>query len=269
MSNTSLKIEDYKLATFYIQDAKTENIKAEILSKSNTPATEAFLKVTPFILDLSQCSNLSDFNYKEVSEYTKGRGFTLVGIAGTISEEAFSSLKGCDSIPLIVSRMVSKTTVTPQSSQTIKQDAIKTEIAVKENTSEEKKQTDSKTTADDASSTPLPTGELTQIHTGNVRSGNQIYAKDKSLVVIGNVSDGANVIADDSIYIFGTAKGTIVANAKQDSNKKVIVYCKNLQAQIVSISGIYKTYEDLDPSIIGQAVIIEVENNTLRFTKQV
>ena len=57
------------------------------------------------------------------------------------------------------------------------------------------------------------------------------------------------------------------AGARPD--RAVIVYCKNLQAQIVSISGIYKTYEDLDPSIIGQAVIIEVENNTLRFTKQV
>jgi septum site-determining protein MinC len=269
MSNTSFKIEDYKLATFYIQDAKTENIKAEILSKSNTPATEAFLKVSPFVLDLSQCSNLSDFDYKEVSEYTKGRGFTLVGIAGTISEEAFSSLKDCDSIPLIVSRMASKPTVTQQSNQTVEQDTPKAEVTEKENCSEEKKQTDSKPIADATSTTPLPTGEQTQIHTVNVRSGNQIYAKDKSLVVIGNVSDGANVIADDSIYIFGTAKGTIVANAKQDSNKKVIVYCKNLQAQIVSISGIYKTYEDLDPSVIGQPVIIEVENNTLRFTKQV
>lgn len=269
MSNTSFKIEDYKLATFYIQDAKTENIKAEILNKSNSPATEAFLKVSPFVLDLSQCSNLSDFDYKEVSEYTKGRGFTLVGIAGTISEEAFASLKDCDSIPLIVSRMVSKPTVAQQSNQTVEQDTPKAEVTEKEKCSEEKKQTDSKPIADNTSTTPLPTGEQTQIHTGNVRSGNQIYAKDKSLVVIGNVSDGANVIADDSIYIFGTAKGTIVANAKQDSNKKVIVYCKNLQAQIVSISGIYKTYEDLDPSVIGQPVIIEVENNTLRFTKQV
>jgi septum site-determining protein MinD len=49
---------------------------------------------------------------------------------------------------------------------------------------------------------------------GPVRSGQQIYAAGTSLVVLGSVSPGAEVIADDSIHVYGALRGRAIAGAK-------------------------------------------------------
>ena len=53
-----------------------------------------------------------------------------------------------------------------------------------------------------------------KVHVGPVRSGQQLYAAGTSLVVLGSVSPGAEVIADDSIHIYGTLRGRAIAGAK-------------------------------------------------------
>ena len=54
-------------------------------------------------------------------------------------------------------------------------------------------------------------GVSSQVHIGAVRSGQQIYAQGRSLVVIGNVNSGAEVMADGDVYVFGRLMGRAVA----------------------------------------------------------
>ena len=49
--------------------------------------------------------------------------------------------------------------------------------------------------------------EASKVHVGPVRSGQQIHAAGTSLVVLGSVSPGAEVIADDSIHVYGALRG--------------------------------------------------------------
>ena len=115
---------------------------------------------------------------------------------------------------------------------------------------------------------PVPenNGEVTMIYTGNVRSGNSLYAKNKSLTVIGNVGDGAEIAADDCITVFGSARGRICAGGPK--NTKSIIYCHDFRPQLVSIAGIYSTIENMPQDVIGHKVLVTLKNNKLEYKIQ-
>jgi len=77
----------------------------------------------------------------------------------------------------------------------------------------------------------------------NLRSGQQIYAKDSDLVIIGSVSNGAEIIADGSIHIYGTLRGRAIAGAS--GRDDVSIFSRKLQAELVSINGHYWTSDQL------------------------
>ena len=45
---------------------------------------------------------------------------------------------------------------------------------------------------------------------GPIRSGVQIYAKDRDLIVIGQVSEGAEIMADGHVHIYGRCRGGLL-----------------------------------------------------------
>lgn len=77
----------------------------------------------------------------------------------------------------------------------------------------------------------------------NLRSGQQIYAKGCDLIIIGSVSNGAEVIADGNIHIYGALRGRAIAGAS--GNNEARIFCRKLQAELVSINGHYWTSEKL------------------------
>lgn len=108
--------------------------------------------------------------------------------------------------------------------------------------------------------------EVTMIHVGNVRSGNSLYAKNKSLVVIGNVGDGAEIAADDCIYVFGSVRGRVQAGGRKNTNS--IIYCSDFRPQLVSVAGIYSTIENMPENAIGRGVLVSLKNGTLEYKIQ-
>lgn len=76
-----------------------------------------------------------------------------------------------------------------------------------------------------------------------VRSGQQIYAQDSDLIVLSQVSAGAEVLADGNIHIYGPLRGRALAGVK--GNTEARIFCHSLEAELVSIAGQYKISEDL------------------------
>ena len=79
--------------------------------------------------------------------------------------------------------------------------------------------------------------KTTKIVKQNVRSGQQIYAKNADLIIIGAVGNGAEVIADGSIHIYGTLRGKAMAGAAGDRN--TVIMAQKIEAELVSIAGQY------------------------------
>lgn len=97
-----------------------------------------------------------------------------------------------------------------------------------------------------------PSGQRSKIVTQPVRSGQQLYAPDGDLILMGAVSPGAEVLADGSIHIYGTLRGRALAGAKGDTEARI--FCQNLEAELVAIAGHYRVFEQLAPDTRGKAV---------------
>lgn len=74
-----------------------------------------------------------------------------------------------------------------------------------------------------------------------LRSGQRFYAKGCDLIVTAMISAGAEVIADGNIHIYAPLRGRALAGASGDKTARIFTTC--LEAELVSVAGIYRTFE--------------------------
>lgn len=91
-----------------------------------------------------------------------------------------------------------------------------------------------------------------QFHEGAVRSGQQVYARDRDLVLTATIANGAEVIADGSIHIYGSLRGRAMAGAQGDEKARIFV--SDFRAELVAIAGHYRVFEQIPKDLEGQAV---------------
>ena len=112
-----------------------------------------------------------------------------------------------------------------------------------------------------AKSASPPAGDIGMVHTAPIRSGQQIYAEQRDLTVLGTVGAGAEVIADGSIHIYGALRGRALAGARD--NDKARIFCREFHAELVAIAGHYKVMEDLPAELRGKAVQVWLDNEQI------
>jgi septum site-determining protein MinC len=95
-----------------------------------------------------------------------------------------------------------------------------------------------------------------------VRSGQQVYARNRDLTVCATVGAGAEVIADGSIHIYGALRGRALAGAGGFEGARI--FCREFQAELVAIAGTYTVLEDIPPALRGKPVQVRLENGQLR-----
>lgn len=100
------------------------------------------------------------------------------------------------------------------------------------------------------------------VHANPVRSGQQIYADNRDLTVLGAVGAGAEVIADGSIHIYGPLRGRALAGAQ--GNERARIFCRAFHAELVAVAGHYKVLEDIPRDLHGKAVQVWLEGEELR-----
>lgn len=84
-----------------------------------------------------------------------------------------------------------------------------------------------------------------------VRSGQQVYARGRDLVMLAMVNAGAEVIADGHIHVYAPLRGKAMAGAR--GNTEARIFALALEAELVSIAGIYRTSENPLPlDIVGR-----------------
>ncbi|AUD60167.1 MULTISPECIES: septum site-determining protein MinC [Shewanella] len=111
------------------------------------------------------------------------------------------------------------------------------------------------------SSTPPPAPRQTKIVKQNIRSGQQVYAKNGDLIIFGAVGNGAEVIADGSIHIYGALRGKAMAGAAGDTSAVIIAH--SLEAELVSIAGQYWLAENLQQHSSDKSGCIRLNGESL------
>lgn len=97
-----------------------------------------------------------------------------------------------------------------------------------------------------------------------VRSGQQIYAKDADLIVLASVGNGAEIIADGNIHVYGALRGRAIAGAAGEQSARI--FCQKFEAELVSIAGHYKLQENIEFTHDSTCVQVFLENDQLIIT---
>ena len=83
-----------------------------------------------------------------------------------------------------------------------------------------------------------------------VRAGQRIYARGVDLIITAAVNNGAEVIADGSIHIYAPLRGRALAGAS--GNPDARIFAMVMEPELVSIAGMYRTFENGFPQDQGQ-----------------
>jgi len=105
--------------------------------------------------------------------------------------------------------------------------------------------------------------EPTKLMTTPIRSGIQVCAKESDLIVTAQVSHGAELVAAGHIHVYGVLRGRALAGAY--GNKEARIFCRQLEAELVSIAGYYLTKEEMSSIPVSDTMIqIYLENERLQ-----
>lgn len=80
-----------------------------------------------------------------------------------------------------------------------------------------------------------------------VRSGQQIYARNRDLIVLASVSPGAEVIADGNIACYGALHGRAIAGASGKAD--ACIHALDFRPELVAVAGLYMTFESGPPTL--------------------
>jgi septum site-determining protein MinC len=90
-----------------------------------------------------------------------------------------------------------------------------------------------------------------------LRSGQQVYARGRDLVVLAMVNAGAEVIADGHIHVYAPLRGKAMAGARGNTDARIFALA--LEAELLSIAGVYRTSEHpLPPGVAGHPVQVQL-----------
>ena len=101
-----------------------------------------------------------------------------------------------------------------------------------------------------------------KIITRPVRSGQQVYAEGADLIVLSQVSEGAEILADGNIHVYGALRGRALAGVYGDTDARI--FCQHMDAELLSVAGNFLLSESLDDSIRKQSAQAYLQGDTLK-----
>lgn len=230
--DNELKGTTFTISVLHLSDGNPDRIRQ--LLEAKVAQAPQFFNCAPLVLNVERLSDIPDF--EQLRELVESEDFVLVGITGA-RDEAMKTAAKAAGLAVMVSGKSRKTDPEPAAPAPDPVEAAPVQAPM----------------------------EPSKVHVGPVRSGQQIYAAGTSLVVLGSVSPGAEVIADDSIHIYGALRGRAIAGAK--GNPLARIYCQQLQAELLSIAGTFQLSDALPAGLIQEPVHIRLDNEQLRIDR--
>ena len=232
--DNELKGTTFTISVLHLSDGNPDRIRQ--LLEAKVAQAPQFFNCAPLVLNVERLSEIPDF--EQLRELVESEDFVLVGITGARDEAMKTAAKAAGLAVMVSGKSRKAEPVAPAPTPE---------------------------PVEVAQVAPVQTLEPTKVHVGPVRSGQQIYAAGTSLVVLGSVSPGAEVIADDSIHIYGALRGRAIAGAK--GNPLARIYCQQLQAELLSIAGTFQLSDALPAGLIQEPVHIRLDNEQLRIDR--
>ncbi len=220
--------------------------------KERIKMAPGFFNHTPFVIDLHEFTDDSHtLDFFALKKLFLSLSMIPVGVKGA-EKSLHSVLEKAGLAILAETKNSHKNTPDPETE--IKAESIPSELEPEPDLQAKEKFE----VPQNNSSTQDPTKIVRRI----IRSGQQVYATNGDLIVIGSVSTGAEILASGNIHIYGTLRGRALAGIH--GNQSATIFCHSLQAELYSIAGFYLLSDDLPQDKIGTSVQIFLENDKLQ-----
>ncbi|WP_020159332.1 septum site-determining protein MinC [Methylobacter marinus] len=194
-----------------------------------------FFKNSPLVFDLQELNKQErEVDIAELTKIIRKLNLLPIGIRGGTAQQNQQAIT--QGIPVHSIHSGSTSTPAPAPAETVKPKKI--------------------TPKPDPKTEPAISTLITQ----PIRSGQRLYAEG-DLIVLAQVSAGAEILAEGNIHVYGTLRGRALAGVQ--GNQEARIFCSDLQAELISIAGTYKISEDLDESVRGKPVQIYLQNENL------
>lgn len=247
MADASIEFKgtSFTLSVIHLKTSALADIRADLVKK--VAQAPDFFYLVPVVVNIEKIA--LDLDYQAIKTLLTEFNFTFVGFTGSISKEQRNLVRelGFSFVNTAKAKVVEKT------------------ASVAPSTVEPPPEEQSFEAQVDNTVTPVASQLYTdKIHRGQIRSGQQVYAKEQNLVIIGSVSAGAEVIADGNIHVYGALRGRAIAGAK--GHHKAQIYCQSLEAELVSINGNYWLSESMEKDW-GSPAYIQLTDSELTSSK--
>jgi len=94
-----------------------------------------------------------------------------------------------------------------------------------------------------------------------VRSGQQQYARETDLIIMAHVGPGAEIVADNNIHVYGPLRGRALCGVTGNTDSRI--FCQSLEAELVSVAGVYKVLEEIPEELFGKPAQIWLQDGQL------
>jgi septum site-determining protein MinC len=215
-----------------IRDPKSQKVYSMLADR--IAQAPNFFRHAPVVLDLQDLADAPPFNIAELGRRLRQHSLVPIGVQNGTEEQNLAAVNAGFSL-------------------------VGTGAAGSAIPSEDRRER-AETTVEDVEADP-PSPASTKVITRPVRSGQQAYARGGDLIVLGLTSSGAELIADGNIHVYGALRGRALAGACGGAGARI--FCRSLEADLVSIAGNWQVRDDMPDGLIGKPAQISLQDEKL------
>ena len=262
MSNTSSVLE-FKSSTFFTPILVLFNNDIAAIEQSiqeKISLAPDFFKNSPLIIDVRELNKSGlDISIAEVTDMLRKIGLFPIGVRGGNEQQNKQAQKL--SIPVDTGRDSENSHAVHAKSQQ-QEPAIQSSVQTSIHSNNDQEKAVATVSKASELSEPVTSAPLVRamIISQPVRSGQRIYAHG-DLVVMSQVSAGAEIMAEGNIHVYNTLRGRALAGVQGNTSARI--FCLDLQAELVSIAGDYKTSEHITKQMQKKPVQVYLQDHAL------
>ncbi|MGO3890826.1 MAG: septum site-determining protein MinC [Paenalcaligenes sp.] len=242
---------DFKSATLYtvrlvLHSSELDELLSALTQRMHDAGS--FFENEPVVVDASQLDEGATLDWTALLDALKTHKLNAVGVVANGALLQAANAAGLQEVDL------SNAPTRPTASPNVPEAEVPTLSTAQE-----------QNTAASADVTPEVITQIApaaMVINRQLRSGQRIYARDTDLVVIGVVGQGAEVIADGNIHVYGPLRGKAMAGARGDTNARI--FTTELDPELIAIAGVYRIVDEpLEKPLHKQPAVIQLEGENL------
>lgn len=253
-----LKGTPFTLPVLHLFESNMDAVYAQLEKKVKQAPT--FFHNAPIVINLHQLDDADQIDFVGLISILRGHRFIPVGITGGTEQQQMTA----NAMELAILTSVGIGAKSQQTTAEKEPDKKPAQTVHRTDEPEKDNQTAQQQEQREGASEPGREAVPTQLISSPVRSGQRVIAPHGDLIVTTTVSPGAEIMAAGNIHVYGMLRGRALAGIEGDENAQI--FCQHLEADLVSIAGIYRINDDFPEKLRNNPVQVQIQGSELLIT---